>query len=447
MLGSLKAQLTALVLLAVVVVWGGATWLTYQEARHEIDELLDAHLAQSVSLLVAQAGDEIEEFDTSHAEVELPLSPAVAFQVWEHGTRLTLHSIDAPDVPLANGGDGFSNQTIAGAQWRVFSTWDRERESLVHVGERVEARVAIAREMLAASLAPLLLAVPLLGLLIWLAVRQGMRPLDRIAAAVEVREARSLDPLDTQGVPSELRVLLNRLNGLFARVSDSLEHERRFTADAAHELRTPLAAIRAQAQVALGATDEGERTAVLHKVVSGCDRAARVVEQLLTLARLDAATAEVPGHVALRALARAAIAEAAPAAVARAIDVSLEPGAEFDVAGHSGLLQILLRNLLDNAIRYTPDGGAVQVGVISDARGIVLAVADNGVGIAPEEQSRVLERFYRVVGTRADGSGLGLSIVTRVAAVHGARLELGAGIGGRGTRVSVTFPHLPAGHA
>ncbi len=443
MFRSLKARLATLILVAVVAVWGSATWLTYQEARHEIDELLDAHLAQSVSLLVAQAGDELEEFETDHADVGLPLSPAVAFQVWEHGTRLTLHSSDAPDVPLAHGEAGFSNQRIDGHAWRVFSAWDRERETLVHVGERVEARVSIAREMLAASLAPLLLAVPLLGLLTWLAVRQGMRPLDRIASAVAVRDAQSLDPLDTRGVPSELSALIERLNGLFSRVSESLEHERRFTADAAHELRTPLAAIRAQAQVALGAADEGERAAVLRKVVSACDRTARVVEQLLTLARLDASSAAAPGSVALRALAIEALAEAAPGALAHGVELSCEPGEDVHVPGHAGLLQILLRNLLDNAIRYTPAGGEVRVELTSARDGIVLSVADSGVGIPPGQRARVLERFYRIVGNRAEGSGLGLSIVARVAAVHGAVIDLGDGIGGKGTRVAVTFPRTP----
>ncbi|MDO8793620.1 MAG: ATP-binding protein [Vicinamibacterales bacterium] len=437
---SLKARLTGLVVTVVVAAWAGATWFTYREARHEIDELLDAHLAQSVALLVAQAGEEIEEFDTEHVELGRSISNAVAFQVWEHGRRLALHSANAPDTPLGGPDTGFSERDVEGRRWRVFSAWDREHENLVHVGERVEARAEIAQEMLEAALAPLLLAAPLLGILVWLAVRSGVRPLDRVADEVGRREPGRLDPLDTTDVPTELKPLLHRINSLFGEVTRSIEHERRFTADAAHELRTPLAAIRAQAQVALGVTDPVEREVVLRKVMAACDRTARLMEQLLTLARLDAVPAALPEQVDLRRLAAAAIAEAAPAAASRRIDVSLDGDAPAGLVGHPALLQVLLRNLVDNAIRYTPDGGQVQVRVVRAASGVDLAVLDTGDGIPEAERERVLERFYRVTGARADGSGLGLSIVARVAAVHGATVALDEGLCGVGTGVRVTFP-------
>ena len=441
---SLKARLTGLVVTVVVAAWAGAAWFTYREARHEIDELLDAHLAQSVALLVAQAGDEMEEFDTEHVELGRSFSNAVAFQVWEHGRRLALHSANAPDTPLGGPDTGFSEREIDGRRWRVFSAWDSEHEHLVHVGERVEARGEISEEMLEALLTPLLLAVPLLGLLVWLAVRSGVRPLDRVADEVGRREPGRLDPLDTTDVPTELKPLLHRINSLFDEVTRSIEHERRFTADAAHELRTPLAAIRAQAQVALGVADPAEREAVLRKVMAGCDRTARLMEQLLTLARLDTAPGVPRERVVLSQLAAAAIAEAAPGAVSRRIDVSLDEGAPAGIVGYPALLQVLLRNLVDNAIRYTPDGGQVQVRVVRSASGVELAVLDTGDGIPEAERGRVLERFYRVAGARADGSGLGLSIVARVAAVHGASVTVGTGLRGRGTGVSVTFPAVVA---
>lgn len=441
---SLKARLTALVLTSVVAVWVGATWFTYLEARHEIDELLDAHLAQSVALLVAQADEEMEEFDTEHVEVGRSLSNAVAFQVWEHGRRLALHSANAPDTPLGGPDAGFSEREIDGRAWRVFSAWDREHENLVHVGQHVEARAEIAQEMLETSLAPLLLAAPLLGLLVWLAVRSGVRPLDRVADEVGRRDPGRLDPLDTTDVPTELKPLLHRINSLFAEVTRSIAHDRQFTADAAHELRTPLAAIRAQAQVALGVTDADEREAVLRKVMAACDRTARLMEQLLTLARLDTTPGAPPERVELRLLAAAALAEAAPGAVARRIDVSLDEGEPAGISGYAALLQVLVRNLVDNAIRYTPDGGQVRVGVARVAGGVRLTVSDTGVGIPEAERARVLERFYRIAGSKAEGSGLGLSIVARVAAVHGATVTVGTGIGGRGTGVSVNFPAVVA---
>ncbi|MEQ1897888.1 MAG: ATP-binding protein [Vicinamibacterales bacterium] len=441
---SLKARLTALVVTSVVAVWAGATWFTYLEARHEIDELLDAHLAQAVALLVAQAGEDMEEFDTEHMELGRTISNAVAFQIWEHGRRLALHSVNAPDTPLGGPDTGFSEREIEGRRWRVFSAWDREHKNLIHVGERADARAEIAQGMLEASLAPLLLAAPLLGLLVWLAVRSGVKPLDRLADEVGRREPGRLDPLDTTDVPTELQPLLHRINSLFAEVARSIEHDRQFTADAAHELRTPLAAIRAQAQVALGVADPIEREVVLRKVMAACDRTARLVEQLLTLARLDTAPDTPPERVELRVLTAAVLAESAPGAVARRIDLSLEESAPAGISGHPALLQVLVRNLVDNAIRYTPAGGQVQVRVTRGAGGVQLAVLDTGDGIREAERGRVLERFYRVAGARADGSGLGLSIVARVAAVHGATVTLGPGLGGRGTSVSVVFPAVVA---
>lgn len=437
---SLKARLTAIVVGAVVLAWGVATIATYLKARHEIDELLDAHLAQSVALLIAQAGGEIEEFDTEHADVGRPVSNAVAFQVWEHGTRLTLHSANAPDTPLGGPTGGFTDQDIEGRQWRVFSAWDREHEQLVHVGERVEARHAIAREMLEASLAPLLFAVPVLALLVWFAVQRGVKPVDRLADEVGRRASSRLDPLTVTSVPPELRPLLDRLNALFGEVSRAMEHERRFTADAAHELRTPLAAIRAQAQVALGTSDGGDRDVVLRKVMAGCDRAARLVDQLMTLARLDAAPTSAPDVVLFTALVTDVVATAAPDAMRRGIDVAFSGPPDVQLDGHPALLQILARNLVDNAIRYTPDGGRVVVSVEKRAGEVVLSVVDSGTGIPEPERARVMERFYRMAGSRSDGSGLGLSIVGRVAAVHGATVAISDGPGGRGTAIRVSFP-------
>lgn len=436
---SLKARLTILVLFAVVAVWTVATVLTYRDARHEIDELLDAHLEQAASLLIAQTGEELEEIDTEHVPSRHPFAAKVAFQVWERGARLKLHSLNAPDEPLGSGEPGFSEREIGGRRWRVFSGWDVEREMLVQVGELMEMREAIAREMLQATLKPLLFALPLLGLLVWFAVRGGMRPLDSIAEQVARRAPDYLEPVEITGVPAELAPLLDRLNKLLATVARSLENERRFTADAAHELRTPLAAIRAQAQVALGAADERERRAVLHKVIAGCDRTARLMEQLLTLARLDAPSSLQSQGVALRALAAQTIAELVPDALARHVDVALAAGPETTIQGNSGLLQILLRNLIDNAVGYTPEGGSVTVTVTPSPDGTRLAVTDTGPGIPDEERMRVTDRFYRIAGSGREGSGLGLSIVARIVQLHGATLAINEGPAGAGTQVEIAF--------
>jgi two-component system sensor histidine kinase QseC len=437
---SLRARLTTLVLLAAGLVWAGALVQTYRHARGEIDEVFDAHLAQAASLLIAQAGDELEEIDIEHAPALHRYSHKVAFQVWENGTRLRLHSANAPDQALGTAESGFSDRTIDARRWRVFSSWDASGELLIHVGEQADVRDALAGEMVEAFLMPLIVALPLLGLLVWWAVRGGMRPLDSMAEQIARRAPDRLEPLDAGGAPAELRPLLERLNSLFAQVARSLENERRFTADAAHELRTPLAAIRAQAQVALGVADENERRAVLRKVIEGCDRTARLMEQLLTLARLDAPVVPAAESVALRSLAAQTLAELAPRALARQIDIGLEDGPQATIRGNPGLLQVLLRNLVDNAIRYTPAGGRVGVSVTIAADAVRLAVSDTGPGIPEGERVRVTDRFYRIAGGDAEGSGLGLSIVARIVELHGAALTISRGLTGTGTTVEIMFP-------
>ena len=437
---SLKARLTFLVLLAVLAVWLAATAVTYRDARHEIDELLDAHLAQAAALLIAQTGDELEEIDTEHMSASHPLASRVVFQVWEHGKRLRLHSLNAPRQSLGSNERGFSEVDIEGQRWRVYSDWDREGEMLIHVGELVQAREEIARQMLHASLTPLVLALPLLGILVWFAVRSGVRPLDAIADQVARRAPDYLQPLQIDHMPPEIAPLVERLNNLFAVVASSIESERRFTADAAHELRTPLAAIRAQAQVALGVADETERRDVLHKVIVGCDRTARLMEQLLTMARLDTPSALKREPVSLRDLAARIIGDLAPLAVAGKVEIELEDGPDTTLPGNPGLLHVLLRNLLDNAVRYSPPGGRASVSVTRDDDVVTLAVSDVGPGIPERERARVTDRFYRVAGTDREGSGLGLSIVARIVELHGGKLQIESGSDGKGTTVAVTFP-------
>jgi two-component system sensor histidine kinase QseC len=433
---SLKARLLAALLAALALVWLGTALYSYFETRHEISRLLDAHLAQSASLIVAQLGHELEEIDLEHAPQLDKHAHRVAFQVWEGGTILRLHSANAPPERLSPRTEGFSDATIDGKRWRVFSAWDARHRLLVQVGERDEARREIAAGVATGLLAPLAFALPALGLLAWLVIARALRPLRALGAQVAAREPDSLGALAAPNAPGEVLPLVASLNALFARVARMIEHERRFTADAAHELRTPLAALKTQAQVALGATGDAERRRALENVLAGCERASRLVEQLLTLARLE------PGELRerarrfdLREVARRTLAEVAPATLAKSVDLELAEGAPESVEGYPELVSILIRNLVDNAVRYGPVGGAVRVEIADGA----LSVTDQGPGIAPEERARVGERFYRVLGNEASGSGLGLSIVRRVAEIHGAAVRLEDGPEGKGLRVTVAF--------
>jgi two-component system sensor histidine kinase QseC len=434
---SLQARLLALALGATAVVWGATVAITWVDAREEIDEVMDAHLAQAAALLIVQLGEEIEDIELEHAPTLHRDARAVAFQIWAHGRRLRLHSANAPSTRLGPRREGFSDRTIDGQRWRVFTAWDRSRDYLVHVGERRELRDALARRVVVGIVAPLLVALPLLALLLWLAVRRGLRPLPQLAGEVGRRQPDSLAPLEVRA-PREVVPLIDQLNRLFGRIAASLERERRFTADAAHELRTPVAAIKAQAQVAQLAADPAPREHALAQVVAAADRAGRLVEQLLQLTRLESGASPAFSACALRPLARDVLAELAPQAIARQVALELDDGPEATVSGVPELLGALLRNLVDNGLRH--GATRVRVRIAPSPGGATLAVVDDGPGIPAAERDAVLQRFHRLPTAGAGGSGLGLSIAQRIADIHGARLELSAGDGGRGLRVAVALP-------
>jgi two-component system sensor histidine kinase QseC len=437
----LRRRLLFLLSGTVLAAWLATAAFTYFDAREEIGEMLDAHLAQSAGLIAAQLEHELEDEQGEKVPRQYKHERKIAFQVWDRKDRLLLRSASAPASRLQSQSEGYGDATIDGKRWRIFSRWDESRHYLVQVGERYELRDELAESVASHLLHPLYFALPALALLIWLAVGAGLAPLAGVAREVGRRAPDNLAPLDEASAPREISPLIGALNALFDRLRTSLEQERRFTADAAHELRTPLAAVKTQAQVAIGATADAERTRALANVVAGTDRASRLVEQLLVLARLDPQTALPPGQtVDLQALAQQGVAEIAPAAAGKGIEVGLAPGAAAPVAGDAVLLAVLLRNLLDNAVRYTPPGGEVEVSVRPVDGGVSLTVVDNGPGIPEAERGQVFERFHRVLGSGEAGSGLGLSIVRRIADLHRAGVSLEAGPGGRGLRVEVSFP-------
>jgi len=437
---SLQQRLLLGLLAVVAAVWLATAAYSYFDTRHEIDELLDAHLAQSASLIIAQVGHDLEEIDLEHAPKTDKRARHVAFQIWERGTVLRLHSADAPSSRLSRGEVGYSNATIDGKGWRVFSTWDAKHRFLVQIAERDEARREIAAGIATNLLLPLLFALPVLAFFVWLSIGRAVRPLSRLGQEVERRKADDLRSFSLQGAPREVTPLVRSLNALFERVGRLLENERRFTADAAHELRTPLAGLKTQAQVAKGAADDSARQHALDGVLEGCDRASRLVDQLLTLARIEPDAARRAGQCELVELARDVIAELAPFALAKEVDIELRRAEAVSVQGHRELLSVLLRNLVDNAVRYSLRGSSVNVDVLSSGDGGTVSVSDEGPGVAAAERARLGQRFYRVLGTGQSGSGLGLSIARRIAEMHCAPLRFEEGDNGKGLRVVVDFP-------
>jgi len=434
---SIRRRLLISLLGATAVLWMLALVITWLDTRHELDELLDAHLAQSASLLLAQVGHEAEDIEIDHAPQLHRYSRHVAFQVWYRGRELVLHSAGAPTTPLSSQREGFSNRIIKNGSWRVFSAWDSRNRYLVQVAERREARDHLAETVVGSMLLPMLIMLPLLGALIWFGISRGLRPLDAISSEVAQRQPQNLEPMVLHAVPDEVAPLVQDLNRLFERVRESLDKEHRFTADAAHELRTPLAAIRTQAQVAQAAAADSEREQALASVIEGCDRAARLVEQLLTLARLEPENFRASETCDLASIVREVIAELAPKAVRKDIELQLTAAPQTKVKGDAALLGILVRNLVDNAVRYSPANSEVQIRIDSTEDGAALTVCDQGPGIPEGEKARIWDRFYRVLGTGEAGSGLGLSIVRQVADLHHADIETADGENGKGLCVTV----------
>ncbi len=436
---SLKLRLIALLLGATALVWLGVAYATWRDAHRQLDALLDAHLAQSASLLTMQSAHELRELDYNDLAELAPYGQKVAFQIWDGGRDLVLKSVDAPAGRFSVVDEGFSDVTAGGRRWRVYSGWDRSRLALVQVAEDSSVRDGLATRIAFSTVLPLLLGLPLIALAVGWAVSRALHPLTALGREVGRRSPDALDPIPTAGVPAEVAPLVERLNPLFALVQQSLEQERRFTANAAHELRNPLAALRAQAEVARDSNDAAHTRAALDQVITACDRLTRLVAQLLLLARVGEQAAP-RDTCRLDLLAREALAALAPEALAAGQEVALAADAPVTMRGNATLLEALLRNLVDNALRHGGPGVHVLVSVQQHGERALLEVLDDGRGVDDAARATLGTPFQRPAGTEAPGSGLGLALVRRIAAWHGGTATIGAGDEGRGLRVRVSLP-------
>lgn len=451
---SLRRRLLIVLICAVSGAWVFSATANYIDSRHEIEELLDAELVQSAMVLLALSDHELmEERLTGPGTISIDDNIAaagersihkyekkLAFQVWLGGSTLAIRSASAPSIHLSNVTSGFSDQMIANQPWRIFSVQHEKVPILVQVGERYDVRGDLTEQIVRRMLSPMITTLPILALMIWYGVGFAMKPLNRLAKEVATRAADYLSPVDHHHVPVEAQSLVHSLNALLARLQKAFDSERRFTADAAHELRTPLAAIKAQAQVALKTNVQQDQQRALQQVINAVDNATRVAQQLLTLARLDPA-APLTGlkKVDLSHLATTVIAELVPLALKKHIDISLAEPCQGSVYGNIDALTVLLNNLVDNAIHYTPENGAVVVGVTTREDHVILSVSDSGPGIPAAERDKVFERFYRGKDVTQPGSGLGLSIAHRITELHQARIVLSDSPMG-GLQVDVIFP-------
>ncbi|KAF0191746.1 MAG: two-component system OmpR family sensor histidine kinase QseC [Gammaproteobacteria bacterium] len=453
---SIRRKLLVLLLPAVLLVVVAAEAVTYVATRNEVDNIIDAQLTQAATVLLNLSGHELLEHEQLHADdttTDVPslldvlhhtYEQVIAFQVWLGGgtKHLVMRSDRSPTVALSDRSYGFRDSLIDGQAWRVYalSNTDQGIRVLVAINKQSigELRDRIARQ----TLVPAVTALPVLGLLIWLAVSRAIRPLQLITDDVRRRRPDDLAPLNSAVTPEEVRPLVEALNALLQRVEQAFDNERRFTSDAAHELRTPLAGLKLQAQLALQTIDEATRRMALQRVILGADRATHLVQQLLTMARLNPETAlSTATRVDLVKVAAQVLSEADREAHARQIELTLEAPVGVTVTGDPDAVGILVSNLVRNAIEYTPPGGKVGVAVMADGGGAVLCVEDSGPGIAVDEHDKIFKRFYRRPGTGGAGCGLGLSIVKRIADLHAATISLGKSTYG-GLRVEVHFSGL-----
>lgn len=430
---SLRWRLIATICGAMLLIWLVTGWLSYSRARHEAEELLDGSLALTGHLLLAimqdneaQFADLVSRLATVRGARDDIYEPPLEFQVGRGDGAILARSFDAPELPIL-GVPGYSDIIRHDEAWRVLNVISADGRYRIQVSQDISLRDRAALEVAGQTVLPLLVILPLLILLIYFSVRGGLRPLDRLARDVSARTPDNLAPLSGRGVPTEARPLVTAINRLFTRVGHALDSERRFTADAAHELRTPLAALKVQTQVALRSRDAPMRDKALQQINCGVDRAGHLVEQLLRLARLDPQQRlEKPVSVSLQVVIREAMGMVTGAAghVDRRVVEAL-PDVDVAVLGDPELLRIAVRNLLDNAVRYTRAGDSIRIALQRTRDEVTLAVQDSGPGVSEEVASRLGERFFRAGDSSTEGSGLGLAIVARIAELHGARLSAG----------------------
>ena len=444
---SLRGRLLWFLLAAITLAAVAQATIAYRTALHDADQIFDYHMQQMA--LSLRSGTPLSN-DEARARLEAESSASgnddMVVQMWSPDGAQMFHSVSRARLPQ-RAVLGFSNVRTNGTTYRVFSI--QTSNQTVQVAQDLAVRRNMAGNLALRTLGPIAVMMPILMLVVWWVVSGSLQPVARVRSQVASRQADDLSPVSDTGLPDEVRPLVQELNLLFGRVKTAFDAQQHFVADAAHELRTPLAALRLQAQSLDRAdTPEARRTAV-GRLTAGIDRATRLVEQLLVLARQEATATEgaVTRPVDLADLARRTVADLAGVAAAKGVDLGVQQADPATVDGQPDALQILLRNLVDNAVKYTPGGGTVDISVQHEAGKIVVQVEDSGPGIPLDERERVFDRFYRVAGSEAAGSGLGLAIIKAIAERHGATLVLDASQRLGGLKAVVTFRAQAAGAA
>lgn len=445
---SLKHRLLATLLALTLALWGSSAAIVYVEAQQESDELFDQSLVETAHLLQSLVENEAREHGLSES-ITLSMTgsanqrPYLLLQVRDAQQRILYKNNDAPATALApDSPDGLSWTTIEGKLWRLCTLWDAPRQIVLVVAEPTSHREDISSRFFYKIVVFGTLLALVAAAAIWWSINRVIQVLQKSAHEVAARTPSDLAQVTLAGAPREVHPLLLAINRLFTRVQQTMEHQQRFTADAAHELRTPLAAIKTNLQVLKRARNDHERDEFISGLSTSVERATRLVDQLLALEKMDpqsgTITAAVAGDLGTLLAERAPHWETQCRQNGLTLKVQISPA---PCAFHLDSVCILLRNLVENAVRYTPAAGSIVISCGREGRYAFLQVADSGPGIPLAMQERVFERFFRLAGSQLPGSGLGLSIVQRVAERHGAQIRMGTGLHGAGLSVTVLFPH------
>jgi len=418
----------------ISLVWVGVTAKVYQDVAHEVEEVYDGTLSQTARLLLGLFDHEAKENEFAGMSKSLMASARahtyeskLSIRVSYSNGEIILETPGAPRIKVIED-EGFKTHYLpSGEVWRTYTITGPKTGISVQMGQSIEARGEIVEYLMTRVLSSFIVALPILGLAIWWSIGQGLAPLRRIAGHLRQANVDRLQRVDDKAVPQEISVLIDALNRLFARLEAAMEKDRRFTADAAHELRTPLAALKTQVEVARRATDDAQRANALDKILEGVDRAARLVEQLLILARADAGVSEtvLEKRVDLYRIAKETMAEAAVTAMDKGITVSFQSeGDDYVVRGEETMLRIMVSNVINNALKYSNPGDKVELDIKEGAADVTIEINDSGPGIPVDRLPEMFERFRRGDTHGQSGSGLGLSIVKRISDLHRADIEL-----------------------
>jgi len=456
-MSSIRRRLLVVLLTIMTLGWLIMAITGYLAAKREVEELFDAQLAQSARVLHALVDLQLDEdniYNRPGGRIQLDYDQPghlyesrVAFRVLDRSNEVLLQSDSFPKIRTLTTIPGYSDITENSDRWRYFVIHDLKHSVTLEVAQHYQPRNELIADIARQSLLPFIFMLPVMTILIWVGITRGLRPLRTTANDISSRTPATLQAIDQRNVPQEILPLINSLNKLFERLKYAMESERRFTMDAAHELRTPLAAIKTQAQVALRATEGREQVQAVEHIISGVDRASHLVRQLLVLARVDPdASVQEYEKLDLTVLLREVADDIKTAADDKQISFHITAETQGAlILGQHQLIDVLIRNLLDNAIRYTPPRGEVLCRVNVTNTHACLTVSDNGPGVSDKGLKRIFDRFHRGIGTGQNGSGLGLSIVKRIAELHDASIETRTRTkADPGFTIAVSFHLLPS---